>query len=153
MAAAAFDERDKSAEGLGPRLSSPQSQKEGLSGPSCGTVYRVLAFLVPLLWIHLSLTFSDRGLGRQPWGGGALAARARARHPHTHVRTCQMSPVCTLTPHNQVSRGFVDPPRVGGQAGVGPGIGDVRGADEQTARLQQREAWQLDRAAGQDTLP
>lgn len=71
-------------------------------------------------------------------------------HPRADVSGV---PVCTLTPHNQVSRGFVDPPRVGGQAGIGPSIRDVRGADEQTARLQQRETWQLDRAAGQDTLP
>lgn len=58
----------------------------------------------------------------------------------------------SLTPHQQVGRGLVDAPRVAGHAGVGAGVGDVRRRDEQAARLQQGEAGQLDRAAGQDPL-
>lgn len=72
---------------------------------------------------------------------------------HMRAWTCEAFPLRTLTPHNQVSRGFVNPPRVGGQAGVGAGIGDVRRADKQAPRLEQREARQLDGAAGQDALP
>lgn len=58
-----------------------------------------------------------------------------------------------LTPNHQVSGGFVHAAGVGGQAGVGAGVGAVRGADEQAARLQQRETRQLHRPAGQDPLP
>ena len=78
---------------------------------------------------------------------------ARAQRKPTRRRGKTSRSPCTLTPHDQVSRGFVDPPRVGGQTGVGAGVGGVRGADEQAAGLQEREARQLDRAAGQDALP
>lgn len=63
-----------------------------------------------------------------------------------------LSSWCTLTPHHQVSGRLVDAPGVARHAGVGPRIRDVRGGDEQAARLQQGEAGQLDRAAGQNTL-
>lgn len=53
-----------------------------------------------------------------------------------------------LTPYDQVCRGLVDSPRVGGQTGVGAGVRDVGWANEQASRLQQGEARQLDRAAG-----
>lgn len=54
----------------------------------------------------------------------------------------------SLTPYDQVCGRLVYSPRVGGQTGVGAGIRDVGWANEQAARLQQREARQLDRAAG-----
>lgn len=58
-----------------------------------------------------------------------------------------------LTPDDQVGRRLVHAAGVGGQAGVGAGVVEVRRAHEEAARLQQREARQLHRAAGQDPLP
>ena len=59
---------------------------------------------------------------------------------------------CALTPDHEVSRRLVDAPGVARHAGVGPGVGDVRGGDEQAARLQQGEPRQLDRTARQHAL-
>lgn len=57
-----------------------------------------------------------------------------------------------LTPHKQVRRRLVDAPGVTGHAGVGAGVGQVGGANEQAAGLQQGEPGQLDGAAGQDAF-
>lgn len=69
---------------------------------------------------------------------------------------CRGGNVCALsvmlTPNHQVSWGLINAPGVTGHAGVGTGVWQVGGADEQAARLQQGEPGQLDRAAGQDTL-
>lgn len=57
-----------------------------------------------------------------------------------------------VTPDQQVGRSFVDAPGVTGHAGVGARIGQVGGAYQQAAGLQQGEPGQLDRAAGQDAF-
>lgn len=57
-----------------------------------------------------------------------------------------------LTPHQQVSRRLVDAPGVTGHAGVSAGVGQVGGANQQAAGLQQGEPGQLDGAAGQDAF-
>lgn len=57
-----------------------------------------------------------------------------------------------LTPDHEVGRRLVDAPGVARHAGVGAGVGDVGGGDEQAARLQQGEPRQLDRPARQNPL-
>ena len=58
----------------------------------------------------------------------------------------------TLTPDDEVGGRLVDAPGVARHAGVRPGVRDVRGGDEQAARLEQGEPGQLHRAAGQHAL-
>lgn len=57
-----------------------------------------------------------------------------------------------VTPDEQVGRSLVDAPGVTGHADVGARIGQVGGAYQQAPGLQQGEAGQLDRAAGQDAF-
>lgn len=60
--------------------------------------------------------------------------------------------LCKLTPHHKVSGRLIDAPGVARHARVGPGVWDVRGGDEQAARLEQGEPGKLDRTAGQHAL-
>lgn len=115
--------------------SSLDSVKHGTVSPFGGLAGRDIAsWLLPSQFIcHHSCDRKSPGCVSNSMEVQMLAVRAYER---------------SLTPYNQVCRGLVYSPRVGGQTGVGTSIRDVGWANEQAARLQKREARQLDRAAG-----